>query len=236
LTELINSHLAPARTKRLYHFLHACHAIKDLKKNSIKLSRYGDVNDTQELEACCFPGYEDNREQLTEFVKKTFRFLCLTPEISSEHLWKEYGDESKGMCFALDVSNESIYPVDYVPKGDPKRIELPLNLKQQYIEARRNNDKAREDRLDSAYIEKLRHVCTTKYDVHGYKHENEERIFFNESLWRECGNLHFSDFNNDSLVLKEVILGKHCQETEEFILSLVKTYPGQPVSVRRHVA
>ncbi len=215
------------QSKRLYYFLRACDAIDDLRHGQIKLSVFGKVNDKQELEACCFPGYEHNHQALVDWAKLTLRFLCLAPEPSSRHMWERYAEDGTGMCFGLDLKPDELYPVNYRPVGEPKLIGLPSDL----AETLKQSDEKHREELALTYTRKLIDVCTTKFDE--FSEEREERAFFNASMWEVRNGHAFVKFNQEDLVLKEVVLGKNCQLSEESVLTLVKDYPGQPAAVRR---
>jgi len=214
-------------TKRRYHFLKACHAIDDLKQKRIKLSVFGDVNDKEELGACYFPGYEHNLPALKTSLKATFRFLCLAPDPSSQHMWELYGDKGHGICFGLEVNEDQVSSVSYVP--EKIAIDLPSDLKEQIIRKRHENHGQVSD-FEKQFAAKIKPVLLTKFEC--WHTEHEERAFFSNQASR-VGKFYFAYFDHD-LYIREVILGKHCCNTEGKIADLVKGYSGQRISIGRN--
>src|SRR5690348_6495161 len=100
--------------ERVYHYLSAKWALDDLENRHIKISVFDRVNDERELRAHCFIGLEEETEDMVKFLNDHFCLLCFARDSTDPHMWREYGDEGRGICLGLDVRKNLLREVEYV--------------------------------------------------------------------------------------------------------------------------
>src|SRR6266853_3861048 len=90
---------------RVYHFLSAQYALKNLYEHRMKISTVTDLNDPFEL--LCFNlenmcDREGFATAIEEFSRR-FGVLCFSRSWSNPLLWAHYSDKHKGICLGFDV-------------------------------------------------------------------------------------------------------------------------------------
>src|SRR5262245_50550688 len=95
---------------RVYKFLNAEFALKDVREHRIKIAEIWDLNDPFEL----IPfDLSDGRirlamEMTRDDLNKTHGLICFSAKYSNPVLWSHYADNHKGICLEFDVA-EDIY-------------------------------------------------------------------------------------------------------------------------------
>ena len=178
---------------RVYHFLKANHALDDLRRRRLKVSRITELNDPFE-----FLGVDLSDRQIRWALKKTKRqlsktngLLCFSKTWNSPVLWGHYADGHRGMCLGFDVPQAILGKVEYV-------THRPLLPKAP----------------DEAF---MKHLLFTKFSH--WQYEQEYRAFVN--LEKETDGLYFMNFS-DKLKLRRVIVGEQSDVTRANIASALE--------------
>lgn len=173
---------------KLYHFLSEKWALEALEKQTIRVSKYDDLNDPFELLAMSL---EDkvSRSVMQENKKKVndvLRILCLSEGWKNPLLWGHYADKHRGIALELEVPSTSAQPITY----EPDRSSLDLHA-------------LMDQRDEKAKIEMFK-MYTTKFSDWSY--EEEYRVQFEKG---ECFTVDGNDFVNldEDLKLTGLILG-----------------------------
>jgi hypothetical protein len=173
---------------RLYQFLRASHALDDLQRQRLKISRLHELNDPFELLAADLRdkamrrAFEATRAGLVE----RFGVLCFSRGWRNPVMWSHYADRHRGVCLGFDVPTGKFSPMNY----DAKRLPdvLPKLLT--------GTAQAQENMM-------LR-LLTTKF--RDWKYEDEVRVFSVLDDVDPATGFYFSAFGDD-LILRTVILG-----------------------------
>lgn len=143
-------------------------------------------------------------------IDKAEGILCFSKYWKNPLLWSHYADKHRGIALGFDVPESSLKPVRYVARMDKINL-LSDEISQKQV---------------TIFLDRLRY---TKFK--DWQYEDEVRQFFDLHALSEQGGLYFVPFSQD-LLLREVILGPHCDIPIEAIRSLVE--PHQPqVFVRK---
>ena len=181
---------------RVYKFLLPKWALDDIKKQRIKISRIFDLNDPFDLIPFRLATCE-HRKQFRHFLEELAHahgMVCFSFKWSNPVLWAHYADKHKGICLGFDVPAEYVRRVEYVDTRRP----FPTEVNEQIA-------------LDCLF---------TKFS--GWRYEDECRIYANLDQ-EEDGN-YFSDFKENKMALREVILGCECQLDPTRISVLLEPY------------
>lgn len=173
---------------KLYHFLPEKWALKALESQTIKLSRYDDLNDPFELLAMSLSD-KVSRSVLQESKKKInerLRILCLSKSWKSPLLWGHYADKHRGIALEIEVPSSSAHRITY--ERDRKSIDTDALLS-------RKDDSAKQEMFK---------LYTTKYSQWSY--EEEYRVQFIKEEFYTKGGLDFVCFNNE-LAITGLVLG-----------------------------
>lgn len=175
---------------RVYHFLHAEHAISSIALGRLKLARVADVNDPFELMALRLRG-KVAKLAVSDF-KSSFDtqmgMLCFSANWTSPVLWSHYATRHRGICLGFDLNRSMGERVKYEKERIPGTV----------------TDVAQ---LPSLSSEMKKQLMCTKF-AH-WQYENEVRVFIELSKAIAEGGLHFRMFDDD-LQLREVIVGPSC--------------------------
>ena len=215
-------------TKRCYHFLSAYWAIDDLQKKHVKISLFDKVNDERELQAYFVVGTGLSSEAFTQWFSERFTMLCFGIDSDDEHLWTEYGDAHRGICFGFDIGTDIVKEVKYVAKK--REVELPRELING-IRKRPSKPGEAPTPLEKRAMVFVEPIFLTKFDR--WEREKEWRAILRKDE-EEDGRYYASLIGNPRFRLCEVILGANCAESEDRIRELVRDYPNPPTEVRRY--
>lgn len=185
---------------RVYHFLSATNALKDISKRRIKIAQFQDLNDPFELLP---PDLSDKsmRKAFRAFKKvmeQSNGILCFSRTKREPLLWSHYADKHRGMCLGFDVRDDTLKEVKYVSR----RLVL---------KSLRNLTKGTAIKF-----------LSTKYQ--GWSYEKEVRAFLSLEEKDERNGLYFADFG-DGIKLKEVLVGPECKVKKKEIMARLRGYP-----------
>ena len=191
---------------RVFNLTPAHFALSNIALKRLKLTRFHSLNDPFEMLAVDVvssdlrTGIRAKKSQ----IDGAEGILCFSKHWKNPLLWSHYADKHRGIALGFDVPDSSLKPVRYVARMDK------INLLSEDIP---------QEKFDF-FLDRLRY---TKFK--DWKYEDEVRQFFNLRSLSEQGGLYFVPFSQD-LLLREVILGPHCDIPIEAIRSLVE--PHQP--------
>ena len=182
---------------RAYKFLPQEWALDDIKRQHVKISRIYDLNDPFDLVPFDLTGSEHRKKlrSAREVLVRDYGVVCFSFKWSNPVLWAHYADKHRGMCLGFDVLDKYVQAVRYV-RG---RLPFPTT---------KPNEQIGRDWL------------FTKFS--GWCYEEECRIF--AKLEQEEGGNYFSDFRENKMALREVILGCRCQLDPVCIAALLEPY------------
>ena len=189
---------------RVFKFLSAKYALKDITERRIKLSKFEDMNDPFELVGSRWsdPTVDDI---MTSVSAESYGALCFSKNWSDPLLWSHYADKHKGICLGLDIPDDGPEKPIYVDRPevqDPKILHEAL---------RSGSFEVAEEPI----MRKLR----LKYK--GWDYEDEVRVF--ARLDGKDGRLSYFDFG-ENLILRQVIAGVRCAVSRRKIENQLRSY------------
>lgn len=197
---------------RVFNLAPAHFALSNIALKRLKLTRFHSLNDPFEMLAIDVASGDLRvgiRAKKTA-IDKAEGILCFSKYWKNPLLWSHYADKHRGIALGFDVPESSLKPVRYVARMDKINL-LSDEISQKQV---------------TIFLDRLRY---TKFK--DWQYEDEVRQFFDLHALSEQGGLYFVPFSQD-LLLREVILGPHCDIPIEAIRSLVE--PHQPqVFVRK---
>lgn len=205
----------PKGILRIYHLTSAEFAISDIGLGRMKVARFSDLNDPFELMALNFreqPARKTINDFKTDYDSHT-GLLCFSANWTNPVLWSHYGAKHRGICIGFDIKRTLVEQVKY----EDERIL-------------RNFGTGDPHRLDTALQELLR--CT-KYSH--WRYEEEFRRFVSLKDTIKEGSLHFYPFD-DSLQLREVILGPQCNLSPDAVRRLTPAHYHNAVTFKARLA
>ena len=188
---------------RVYKFLEEKWALDDIREHRIKISEIHDLNDPFELLAYDLSDADHRRALLRARDQINKRgVLCFSRLWSSPLLWAHYADTHRGICLGFDVahSQERLIGVNYVEARLPFPEEFDEQVARQWLR--------------------------TKSVDWGY--EKEVRVFASRDQ-HEGGN-YFASFDENDLILREVITGHRSPIERGSLFALLVSY-SEPVKV-----
>jgi hypothetical protein len=100
---------------RVYKFLSAKDALRDISERRIKISEIGDMNDPFELLTIETSTLMDRTAAIETFARR-FGALCFSRSWKSPLLWAHYADKHPGICLGLDIADDYVSEISYVNK------------------------------------------------------------------------------------------------------------------------
>jgi hypothetical protein len=194
---------------RVYNFLSANWALKDLEKKRIKVSFLEDLNDPFEFLAL------DTSDPVVDTALNATRYtlgqtrgvLCFSRAWSNPVLWSHYGDKHKGIALGFDIPD--------LIDGEWPLIDVSYVLERLKYSA---NDLQKWNELD------MHKLLATKFEH--WKYEDEVRVYTSIKERDKKSGFCFVPFS-DNLTLVEVILGVRCKVAQNEIHHILKNYlPG----------
>jgi hypothetical protein len=106
---------------RLYYFVEARHAVEDIAKQRLKVSRFFDLNDPFELYAGkqSDKGFRKKMRGWAERINQQEAVLCFAESWQDPLMWSHYGDRHRGVCLGFDVRDSTVKHIDYRPERLP---------------------------------------------------------------------------------------------------------------------
>ena len=197
--------------RRVYHMSSAAHAKSNIRNHRLKIATFDDLNDPFEwLSIVRLNAFlHDAIIRTKAEVGKNHGLLCFSSDWTNPVLWSHYADKHRGICLGFDVATVDGNGLPYLIPVQYKHKMLPWP-----------NRAFEEGDMVALMRTKFRH----------WAYEGEYRVFTTLKDPSEEG-LYFCEFS-DVLVLKEIILGPHCQESvQELTDEIVKDY--SDVTVRK---
>lgn len=186
--------------ERLYNLQKSEHALSNILNRRIKISCYGDLNDPFELMSADLSN-KDFRRAITFMKQNSFNskgLICFSKDWTNPVLWSHYADKHRGIALGFDVLKKYAAPIKY------SETRLPIDHKV----------------LNHSDVHEMLH---TKFANWAYENEIRMHVSLDEST--KENDKYFYGFN-ESLILKEVILGHSCPENViEIREKLKKIYP-----------
>jgi len=181
----------PAGFVRGYHMVAPEHALGNINKRRLKVTRFSEANDPFELFAL---RVEDRtvRKELASWKDEqeaTTGLLCFGAGWASTLMWSHYAAGHRGVSFGFNLQQDFVTPVTY----KDARIEL---------------ESADADELAQMSPELAAQLRCTKSDE--WQYEKEVRAFVPLSEAINEGSLCFWPFE-PRMCLVEVILGHRCE-------------------------
>lgn len=184
-----------------YHYLSSKDAIYDLKKERIKVSTLGTLNDPFELMPYRKYKFRERQPYNKAFkeISKKWGILCFSHDWSETLLWSHYANKHTGIAIGFEILQDEVLKVYY--NHDPIREQIKLT---NY----------------SNTNEKL-FLGLAKVKYKKWEYENEYRILvkLEDCLSPTADGLRFIEFEN-RLKVKEIVLGckfDHEKEKENII-------------------
>ena len=189
---------------RLYYLTTEKHALSNLEKRRLKISRFSTLNDPFELMPVKAVDAKHRRaiRSFKQQIDKDKGLICFSKTWTNPVLWGHYGDKHKGIALGFDVTKEVANQVIY----SNSLITIPVDPI--------SNKAAPTTKL-------VDNILRTKFK--DWKYENEWRVFFELKDEVEELGMFFAEFNKD-IQLKEIILGPNCTATVAKVLSTLKDY------------
>ena len=177
---------------KLYYLTSEKWAKVILNERRVKLSTVGELNDPFELLGASVGDKRARKifHYVQQRLSERYGMLCLSSTWKCPAMWAHYGDKHRGVCLGFDVPDAMPREVRYTPD---RLIDLL-------------GEKPELRNMSIAGIETL---MTTKYSEWSY--EREWRLIrpFREAIAGADGK-HFLPFDDQLLVLREVIIGHRC--------------------------
>lgn len=189
---------------RLYYLTSVEHALSNIEKRRVKVSRFSDLNDPFELLGANFKEHKMRQvvRNWKEESHSAMGLLCFAGDWSEPVMWSHYGEKHKGICLGFNVCRSMVQQVSYQDERilaalgpTPIPDELSEELQQQLL-------------------------CTKSG---GWRYEEEHRRFVNLKDASTDGSHHFWPISVD-VQLAEVILGPLCKEPVESVRQSVKSH------------
>ncbi len=185
-----------------YVFLPAIFAIENIVFSRLKVSRFRDMNDPYELfaashdSAAAEVAYRMTKGQYDD----SFGALCFSKSAEDPVMWAHYADKHQGIVLGFDIPEDgSECHITYTPD----------RLSYDIIEGNVMWSEAGSTEIS---------LAGTKFASWAY--EKEVRLWVTLEGLHEEGGLYFHPFN-ETVALREVILGPFCLKPVEVIRKLV---------------
>jgi Protein of unknown function (DUF2971) len=193
-------------TMRVYKFLSASSALKDLDRQRIKISTIDELNDPFDLTAAdtTDPVIEGALNEFIKWFRKSKGLLCFSRNWDNILLWSHYGNCHTGICLGFDIPDtqpDEGYTLDVIYQPNVLKVRRPKDVNWNFVNR----------------------LLRTKYEIWSY--EQEVRLFVSLNDPPDENGWNWFDFGKD-LGLKEVIVGAQCsKEDVEKVVKIRARYP-----------
>ena len=201
---------------RAYYMTSVEHALNDIERLRLKVSRFSEVNDPFELLGlnCHDPKVRKLTKRFIDSQNNRTGLLSFSGNWTNPVLWSHYATRHKGICLGFDLRRSTVETVEYT--DERLRKALPDDKDPETI------PKAIQDRL-----------CRTK--SRDWQYEQELRVLVDLAKAKTEGPLHFWPFD-ENMRLAEVILGPRCDRQLSSITGLVAGSSAQAVAFKARLA
>lgn len=175
------------RTRRVYKFLSAEHAIEDLQRRSLKIALIDGLNDPFDLASIDITDdrIRDALDAVITDIRPRMGLLCFSRNWDNLLMWSHYAASHTGVCLGFDI------PAD-------KNYDLDVHYQPNLLKIRRRED------VNLDLVTRLLH---TKHESWSY--EQEVRSFVRLNDPPDEDGRRWKDFG-DNLQLRQVIIGAQC--------------------------
>jgi len=186
---------------RVYYFTPPDHALENIERKRLKVSRFSQCNDPFEL-ACFSQKDRELRMQFRSWLQHmdgNYGLLCFCKGWRNPVMWAHYAGNHTGVCYGFDVDSENLFKVRYVKE------RLHPNASAGNI-------------LSLIAREKIENIIATKFKHWSY--EEEYRMLVKLPSEQREDNLIFENFS-EYFMLREVIIGFKSEIAVSSVQSMV---------------
>ena len=117
---------APEGRSYLYYFTSGKHALSNVEKRQVKISRFDKCNDIFELASFSMESREvrTRHEAWLEKANNSFGLICLSRRWRKALMWAHYGDTGRGACLVFSIPKAHFTHVEYIPKRLPSKDDF----------------------------------------------------------------------------------------------------------------
>lgn len=202
----------------LYKYISVKYAKDIIANGRLKMSNGESFNDPFELLVC-------RKGNVSEKRIEGLQILCLTNSREMKLMWSHYADSHKGLCLAVKVPKECVYPVVYSGKRPFVGCDIDAMMKRTQRSVKKNLAKSYEG-LPSSY--KIALIKDRKWS-----YEKEYRIVLTEKDIRDLadGNNYFYPVK-----IERVYLGCRFEKNDaEVAQSIVDICQDQKIPIKKMV-
>lgn len=192
---------------KLYYLTTENHAISNIEKRRLKISRFSTLNDPFELMPVNLadPKHRTPIRNFKQQIDADKGLVCFSKCCENPVLWGHYGDKHKGIALGFEIQKDLVNSVIY----SNDLINIPVD------------PVTNEARPDSKLVN---NILRTKFK--DWKYENEYRVFFELKDEASEDGLFFTNFS-EQIKLCEVILGPNCSTNFSQIQSSLTGYKSE---------
>ncbi len=194
---------------KLYYLTPPQFALSAIALQRLKVARLAELNDPFELMAINAET-ELHREfflRVKEKINATHGVLCFSRSWHNPVLWGHYADKLRGVALGFEVTNPHLMPIIY--ENSPLKITTTTS--------------AGLPQLNGDLVDRLQR---TKFE--DWRYEDEMRVYVQLDYETRESGLFFYPFD-ESLVLKEVILGPRCDLPPTCLKALLDSIRSSPL-------
>jgi hypothetical protein len=170
---------------------------------------------------------EPATDDLVHTLTDRYCLLCFGLDPEDEYMWQEYGEGAKGICFGFDIRKSILSQVEYVP--EMKIAEIPPELVKKLIAEHRPYVNRKPTPTEKRGMDYIRPILLTKFNT--WEREREWRAFLRRD--EEEDDHYYAKLSTRGVYLREVVLGRDCEHSEDEVQELVRDYPRRPITVRK---
>lgn len=200
---------------RAYHFLPRKFGLDALRNKRIKIARLAELNDPFELAP---PGnsqasHRNAFRKMKDQIGQDRGLLCFTKNWHNPLMWSHYAEKHKGIALGFDV-NEVFFEINY------RKSRLLCDW-----------DRFSENKNYALKI--MNSVFRTK--TWDWRYEQELRALVSLDHETNDNGLYFFNFS-EGIKLKEVIIGAHCEISQNELQSALDGYSNKPNLLKARLA
>ena len=212
-------------TKRLYHFMHAGHALQAIERRRLKAADLDKVNDPFECLTISLRSREEEQSffEFHEYLANMFCLVCFSEIYCDPLLWGHYANRFKGICLGFDIEHYNDPEKNHVTKVEYIKDRIDVSE----IGLKFVNGGLME--IDNSKISSILYIKS-----YNWEYEMEWRIFDERTETDPVSGLRFISFGS-RLKLREILVGFRCAEENPDIKSrldkLVTAYLPDPPEI-----
>ena len=201
---------------KLYYLTPAQYALSALALRRLKVARLAELNDPFELQAVDAEGpmHVEFFRRMKDRINGSNGVLCFSRGWNNPVLWGHYADKLRGVALGFEVVSPHLVPVIYASAPFTVPTNPDTGLPQ----------------LDDSSVEQLQAV-----KFKDWRYEDEVRVYVTLDHQLQESGLYFYPFD-ESLVLKEIILGPRCELPLASLRALLGSYGSDARIVKSKLA